>query len=157
MFEKEVASPGKLTLYDIGVNRSGRPVHARLCMNVENTPCELIFGTLFPSDASSSIAQQQLLILCGSLVHSQVWYSDCNAELFPFITVMKPGANRLTSRHTDITILTKVEENMSLVVFDNSNSSFIIIAEKPISRSETLNCQTKFTISHWNSKEIKVP
>ncbi len=98
-------------------------------MNVENRPCEPIFGKLFPSDASSSITQQQLFILCGSLVHSQVWYSDCNAELFPLITVMNPGAKRLTSRHTDTTILTKVEENMNLIVFDNSNLSFFIIAE----------------------------
>ncbi len=96
-------------------------------MNVENTPCELIFGMLFPSDASSSTAQQQLFILCGSLLHLQVWYSDCNAELFPLITVLKPGAKRLTIRHIDTTILTKVEENINLVVFDNSNlSSFMI-------------------------------
>ena len=98
-------------------------------MNVENTPCELIFGNLFPSDASSSITQQQLFILCGSLLHLQVWYSGCNADLFPLITVMNPGAKRLTSRHIDTTILTKVEENMNLVVFVNSNLSFFIIAE----------------------------
>ncbi len=106
------------------------PAHARLCMNVENTPCELIFGKLFPSDASSSIAQQQLFILCGSLLHLQVWYSDCNAELFPLLTVLKTGAKRLTSRHVDTTILTKVEENINLVVFNKSNLSFFIIAER---------------------------
>ena len=99
-------------------------------MNVENTPCELIFGMLFPSDASSSIAQQQLFTLCGSLLHLQVWYSGCNAERFPLITILKPGAKRLTIRHIDTTILTKVEENINLVVFDNSNLSFFIIAEK---------------------------
>jgi hypothetical protein len=36
---------------------------------------------------------------------------------------------RLTIRHIDTTILTKVEENMNLVAFENSNLSFIIIAE----------------------------
>lgn len=99
-------------------------------MNVENIPCELISGKLFPSDASSSITQQQLFILCGSLVHSQVWYSGCKVELFPLMTVLKPGAKRLASRHADITILTKVDENMNLIVLDNSILSFFIIAEK---------------------------
>jgi len=99
-------------------------------MNVENTPCELIFGKLFSSDASGSITQQQLFILCGSLVHSQVWYSESNASLFPLITILKPGAKRLTSRHTDTTILTKVEENNNPILFDNSNLSFLITEEK---------------------------
>ena len=67
------------------------------------------------------------------------WYSGCNAERFPLITILKPGAKRLTIRHIDTTILTKVEENINLVVFDNSNLSFIIIAVKPINKPEVLN------------------
>ena len=120
-------APGKLILYDIGVYWSGIPAHARLWMNAENRPSGSSFSKLSFSDVSLSIAQQQLFILWGLLLHSQVWDSNCNAVLFPLITVLKHGVKRLTSRHIDTTTLTKVEENMNLVAVDNCNLSFIII------------------------------
>ncbi|MEK6766103.1 MAG: hypothetical protein AABY49_07785 [Planctomycetota bacterium] len=43
--------------------------------------------------------------------------------------VLKLGVKRLTSRHIDTTILTKVEDSMNLTAADNCNLSFIIIAE----------------------------
>ncbi len=40
--------------------------------------------------------------------------------------VLKPGVNRLTSKHIEMTILIKDEDRNNLTAFDNSNLFFII-------------------------------
>jgi hypothetical protein len=42
---------------------------------------------------------------------------------------MKSGVKRFASKHTETTLLTKYEDGMNLVFFENSNLSFFIIAE----------------------------
>jgi len=44
--------------------------------------------------------------------------------------VLNPGAKRFTSKHIEMTMLTKDDDSKALVVFDNNNLSFIMIAEK---------------------------
>jgi hypothetical protein len=79
---------------------------------------------------------------------------------------------RFTNKHIETTFLTKHEDVMNSVFFENSNLSFIIIAEiahkqaRSVmsitvqnyiqSKSKHFSRNVKFTISHGICKEINV-
>ena len=116
-----ISSSGMVTLYEKDVSWSGRLVHPRLWMNEENMPCESSLGKLITSQVSFSFAQQQVLKLCGSGLHLQVWDPGCNTTLLSVITVLRPGTKRFTSMHTETAILTKVENWINFTVFNICN------------------------------------
>lgn len=116
-------SSGKLTLYDIAMNWSGIPAHTRLWMNVENIPFESSCNKHFISDVLISFAQQQWFKQSDTVLHPHVWCSHGNAPFLLLRIVLKPGVKRFTSKHIEMTILIKDEDNKNLTAFDDINLS----------------------------------
>ncbi len=44
--------------------------------------------------------------------------------------MLKPGAKRFTSRHIEMTMLTKDVDSKAFVIFDNNNLSFFMVVYK---------------------------